>query len=116
MTKKMQAENIKEAIQWRKLIDVLLDSNQFADVVLQGGYVINTVTREIYEADVAMKGEHIVLVGDVSELIGDGTQVENVRGKFISPGFIDSHMHFESAMLTATELDRKSTRLNSSHV
>ncbi|HLR69684.1 adenine deaminase [Virgibacillus alimentarius] len=108
MTKKMQAENIKEAIQWRKLIDVLLDSNQFADVVLQGGYVINTVTREIYEADVAMKGEHIVLVGDVSELIGDGTQVENVRGKFISPGFIDSHMHFESAMLTATEFSRLS--------
>src|SRR5699024_6478335 len=108
MTKKMQAENIKEAIQWRKLIDVLLDSNQFADVVLQGGYVINTVTREIYEAVVVMNEEHIVLISVVCVLIGDVTQVENVRGKFISPSFIDSHMHFESAMLTATEFSRLS--------
>lgn len=104
----MQAENIKEAIQWRKLIDVLLDSNQFADLILQGGYIINTVTREIYEADVAIKGEYILMVGDVNKLIGEKTKVEDVRGKFISPGFIDSHMHFESAMLTCTEFSRLS--------
>ncbi|MFD1040256.1 adenine deaminase [Virgibacillus byunsanensis] len=104
----MQAENIKEAIQWRKLIDVLLDSNQFADLVLKGGYIINTVTREIYEADVAIKGEYILMVGDVSELIGSKTKVEDVKGRFISPGFIDSHMHFESSMLTCTEFSRLS--------
>ena len=104
----MQAENIKQAIQWRKLIDVLLDSNQFADLVLKEGYIINTVTREIYEADIAVKGEHILMVGDTSELIGSATKVVNVKGKFISPGFIDSHMHFESAMLTCTEFSRLS--------
>ncbi|MFD1360442.1 adenine deaminase [Lentibacillus salinarum] len=104
----MQAENIKEAIQYRKLIDVLLDTNQYADLVLQGGYIINTITREIYEADVAIKGEYILMVGDASKLIGNKTDVENVKGKFISPGFIDSHMHFESAMLTCTEFSRLS--------
>src|SRR5690606_14672027 len=103
-----QAENIKQAIQWRKLIDVLLDSNQFADLVLKDGFVINTITREIYEADVAIKGEHILMVGDASGLIGSRTKVVDVRGKFISPGFIDSHMHFESAMLTCTEFSRLS--------
>ncbi|MFD1706758.1 adenine deaminase [Siminovitchia sediminis] len=104
----MQAENIKKAVQYRKLIDVLLDSHQHADLVLKDGYVINTVTREIYEADVAIKGEYILMVGDASELIGSKTKVENVRGKFISPGFIDSHMHFESSMLTCTEFSRLS--------
>ncbi|WP_072889113.1 adenine deaminase [Ornithinibacillus halophilus] len=104
----MQAEHLKEAIQWRKLIDVLLDANQYADIVLKGGYVINTITREIYEADVAIKGEYILMVGDASELIGKRTTVEDVNGKFISPGFIDSHMHFESAMLTCTEFSRLS--------
>lgn len=104
----MQAENIKTAIQWRKLIDVLLDANQYADLVLKGGYIINTVTREIYEADVAIKGEYILMVGDTNELIGSKTRIENVKGKFISPGFIDSHMHFESAMLTCTEFSRLS--------
>ncbi|GIN98836.1 adenine deaminase [Siminovitchia terrae] len=104
----MKAENIKKAVQYRKLIDVLLDSNQYADIVLKDGYVINTVTREIYEADVAIKGEYILMVGDASALIGSRTKVEAVKGKFISPGFIDSHMHFESAMLTCTEFSRLS--------
>ncbi|SDI73559.1 adenine deaminase [Natribacillus halophilus] len=104
----MEAEKYKEAIQHRKLIDVLLNHHLHADLVLQGGYIINTVTREIYEADVAIKNEHILLVGDAADLIGSSTIVEEVRGKFISPGFIDSHMHFESSMLTATEFSRLS--------
>ncbi|MBB6448247.1 adenine deaminase [Geomicrobium halophilum] len=104
----MEATEFKEAIQRRKLIDVLLDHHQFADLVLQGGYVINTVTREIYEADVAVKGEYILLIGDAKDLIGSSTTVQDVQGKFISPGFIDSHMHFESAMLTSTEFSRLS--------
>ncbi|QQK81025.1 adenine deaminase [Salicibibacter cibi] len=104
----MEAENFKEAIQRRKLIDVLLDQHLFADLVLQGGYIINTVTREIYQADVAIKDEYILLVGDVKDLIGASTTIEDVSGKFISPGFIDSHMHFESSMLTCTEFSRLS--------
>lgn len=104
----MEAKQIKQAIQWRKLIDTLMDPNLYADLVLQGGYVINVITREIYEADVAIKGGHILFVGDASDKIGPNTVVENVKGKFVSPGFIDSHMHFESAMLTATEFSRLS--------
>ena len=104
----MEAKQIKQAIQWRQLIDTLMDPNGFADLVLQGGYVINVITREIYEADVAIKGEYILLIGDASDKIGPNTTVENVQGKFVSPGFIDSHMHFESAMLTVTEFSKLS--------
>ncbi|MFE8694936.1 adenine deaminase [Cytobacillus sp. FJAT-53684] len=104
----MDALKVKEALQHRKLIDVLLNPNLHADLVLKGGYFINVVTREIYEADVAIKGEYILMVGDVKDLIGPRTTVEDIRGKFISPGFIDSHMHFESAMLTCTEFSKLS--------
>ncbi|MCS0790108.1 adenine deaminase [Cytobacillus pseudoceanisediminis] len=104
----MDAKDIKKAVQYRKLIDVLLDSSQFADVVLKGGYFINVITREIYEADVAMKGEYILMAGDAKDLIGPKTKVENIQGKFVCPGFIDSHMHFESAMLTCTEFSKLS--------
>ncbi|KQL19425.1 adenine deaminase [Cytobacillus solani] len=104
----MEALQIKKALEYRKLIDVLLDSNLFADIVLQGGYFINVITREIYEADVAIKGEHVLMVGDVKDLIGPKTRIEEIRGKFVSPGFIDSHMHFESAMLTCTEFSKLS--------
>jgi adenine deaminase len=104
----MGTKTLKQAMQWRKLIDTLLDLNQYADIVLKDGYLINVVTREIYVADVAIQGEYILLVGDASDLIGPKTKVENVAGKFVSPGFIDSHMHFESAMLTVTEFSKLS--------
>jgi adenine deaminase len=104
----IDASGIKEAIQWRKLVDTLLDSNQYADLVLKDGYFINVVTREIYKADIAVKGEYILMVGNCNELIGPKTKVENVSGKFICPGFIDSHMHFESAMLTISEFSKLS--------
>ncbi|SFS80570.1 adenine deaminase [Marininema halotolerans] len=104
----MDTHRIKEAIHWRRLIDTLLDPAHYADLVLKGGYVINVITREIYVADVAIKGEKILLVGEGSELTGPSTQVVDVTGKFVSPGFIDAHMHFESAMLTLTEFSRLS--------
>ncbi len=104
----MNTKIIKQSIQRRKLIDILMDANEYADIVLQKGYVINVITREIYEADVAIKDGYILFVGDASEKIGPKTSVENVEGKFISPGFIDSHMHFESAMLTVTEFSKLS--------
>lgn len=104
----MNASGIKEAIQWRKLIDTLLDANQSADLVLKDGFFINVITREIYQADVAVKGDYVLMVGSCKDLIGPQTKVENVKGKFICPGFIDSHMHFESAMLTCTEFSKLS--------
>jgi adenine deaminase len=76
--------------------------------VLQGGYIVNVITREIYPGDVAVKGDRIAMIGDASDLIGPDTKVERVTGKFVCPGFIDSHMHFESAMLTVTEFSRLS--------
>lgn len=104
----ISTKTLKQVMQWRQLIDTLLDENQYADIVLRNGYFINVITREIYTADVAIKGEHILMVGDASKLIGPNTAIEEMEGKFIAPGFIDSHMHFESAMLTVTEFSRLS--------
>lgn len=100
--------NYKEGIEYRELIDVLMGGNRFTSLVLHGGKVINVITREIYEADIAIKGKYILLVGNCEDLIGPDTIVVDVKGKFISPGFIDSHMHFESSMLTITEFSRLS--------
>ncbi|RUS47068.1 adenine deaminase [Cohnella sp. AR92] len=104
----MDTKRLLEAMEYRRLIDTLMDDRLFADTVLQDGYVINVITREIYAADVAIKGSRILMVGDASGLIGPETNVVKVKGKFVSPGFIDSHMHFESAMLTVTEFSKLS--------
>lgn len=98
----------KGAMEYRALIDTLLTGDRFADLVLRNGQVINTITREIYPADVAIQGPYILMVGDASALIGPKTIVVDVAGMYISPGFIDSHMHFESSMLTITEFSRLS--------
>lgn len=88
------------------LVDVLMSDKVYADKVLENGNIVNVITREIYKADIAISGEYILMVGDCSNLIGDKTKVIDVEGKYLSPGFIDSHMHFESAMLTASEFSR----------
>nr|WP_303740831.1 adenine deaminase [Lutispora saccharofermentans] len=96
------------AVDHRMLINHLLGEGGFADIVLYGGNIVNVITREIYPGDVAIKGKYIMMVGDASGLIGSRTKVIDVRGKHISPGFIDSHMHFESSMLTITEFSKLS--------
>lgn len=95
-------------MEYRALIDVLLARDRFADLVLRGGRVINTLTREIYPADVAIQGAYILMAGDARELVGPDTVVVDLAGMYVSPGFIDSHMHFESSMLTITEFSRLS--------
>ncbi len=101
-------KNLKKAIEYRNLIDVLMGDREYADIVLHNGQVVNVITREIYKADIALKGKYILMVGDCSSLIGPKTMVIDVEGKYLSPGFIDSHMHFESSMLTVTEFSRLS--------
>ncbi len=101
-------QGVKTAIEWRMLIETLMGQGMAADLVLQGGTFVNVITRELYQADVAVARGRVLLVGDVKSLIGPKTVVEDVRGKYVCPGFIDAHMHFESSMLTATEFTRLS--------
>lgn len=89
-----------------RLVDILMDSQCYADKVLKGGQIVNVLTCEVYLADVAIAGRYIVMVGGCEDLIGPETEVLDMSGKTICPGFIDSHMHFESAMLTISEFSR----------
>ncbi len=107
-TNQLSIQDLKLLSERQRAIDILMDSEQYADAVLKGGQVINVITREIYQADIAIAGSIILMVGDCSALIGEKTQVYDMGGKYLSPGFIDSHMHFESAMLTITEFSRLS--------
>lgn len=99
---------IKQAIEYKELIDTLMSNKHHADIVLYGGNIVNVLTKEIYTGDIAINGKYIVMVGNCEDLIGENTIVVDVRGKYLSPGFIDSHMHFESSMLTVTEFSRLS--------
>lgn len=72
-----------------------------ADLVLKGGGIINVFTREIQTADVAVVDGFIAGIGSY-----DGLVNLDVRGRYISPGFIDGHFHIESSLLTPVELSK----------
>ena len=84
----------------RKLIRVAR-GEQAPDLVLKGGRVLNLFTGEIIRADVALSGGRIAGVGSY-----DGPAVIDAGGDFISPGFMDAHMHLESTLLAPPELAR----------
>ena len=77
-------------------------ADQKADLVLLGGNVI-TVDKSFSIAQaVAAKNGIIVAVGsgeEIRDLIGTDTEVLNVEGKTVAPGFNDSHMHYKNSLL-----------------
>ena len=71
------------------------------DLVLRGGRIIDVFSRELVETDVAVYDGVVVGLGDY-----EGTRNIDARRCFISPGFIDGHLHIESSMLAPPELAR----------
>ncbi|MBW1804392.1 MAG: amidohydrolase family protein, partial [Deltaproteobacteria bacterium] len=73
-----------------------------ADLVIQNGTLVNVDTGETYPADVAVKGYRIAAVGDVGYTIGTDTQIVDARGRYLCPGFIETHMHLDGSQLSVT--------------
>jgi len=72
-----------------------------ADLVVRGGRVLSVFTREWLQADVAVVDGVIAGVGSYT-----GVETIDADGRFVVPGFIDSHMHIESTKLLPDELAR----------
>ena len=61
------------------------------DVVLRGGTVIDGSGAPRFDADLAIAGQRIAAIGDLSGARGH-CELE-VRGRIVAPGFIDAHTH-----------------------
>ncbi|MFI9779545.1 amidohydrolase [Streptomyces sp. NPDC051956] len=66
-----------------------------ADLVFTGGPVHTLSPARSRATSVAVRGERIVAVGhdEVRELIGPATEVVDLKGKLLIPGFQDAHAH-----------------------
>ncbi|WP_243614123.1 adenine deaminase [Shimia aestuarii] len=73
-----------------------------ADIVLRGGTVFDVVTGTMIDGDVAICDDTIVGIGAEYE----GTEIIDVSGLTLVPGFIDTHLHIESSLVTPFEFDR----------
>lgn len=70
-----------------------------ADLVVKNGKIVNVCSGEIYDGGVAVAGDKIAAVGDVEYTIGEQTKIIDAKGMYITPGFIDGHIHPESSNL-----------------
>jgi adenine deaminase len=73
-----------------------------ADLVLKGGRIFDLVSGELFKSDVAISNDRIV--GTMGEY--RGSREIDVSGKIVAPGFIDTHLHVESSLITPLEFDR----------
>src|ERR1700722_7155226 len=75
---------------------------QPADLVIRNTRILNLVTGELEAGDIAVCGSTIV--GTLNTY--RGKEEIDARGRVAVPGFIDSHVHCESTLVTPGEFDR----------
>lgn len=73
-----------------------------ADTVLRGGEVFDVVTGALIAGDVAIFQGVIAGIGAAYE----AAEIIDVTGLKLVPGFIDTHLHVESSLVTPFEFDR----------
>ncbi len=73
-----------------------------ADLVVRNARILNLVTGEIQAGDIAVCGDKVVGTLDSYR----GLEEIDAKGRFAVPGFIDSHVHCESTLVTPGEFDR----------
>jgi adenine deaminase len=73
-----------------------------ADLVLKGGSFFDLVSGQIIKSDIAISDNRIVATFGTFR----GRREIDIFGKTVVPGFIDTHLHVESSLVTPFEFDR----------
>jgi len=84
-----------------------------ADLVLRGGRVATMDTEQSFAAALAVRAGRIVAVGGdraVREWVGPQTRVVELRGRSVTPGFGDAHVHPVSAGIGQMRCDLSAAR------
>jgi predicted amidohydrolase YtcJ len=85
-----------------------MNSGNDADLVLRGGHAYLMDAARSWAEAVAVADGRIAAVGtdeQVSELIGPHTEVVDLAGRMLLPGFIDSHVHTSGGGLERIRCD-----------
>ncbi len=72
-----------------------------ADLLIKNARIINVLSGDIHAGNVAVFDGRFIGFGEY-----DAETIIDAHGLYMSPGFIDGHMHFESSMLTLPEFSR----------
>ncbi|MBE0428682.1 MAG: adenine deaminase [Thermoleophilia bacterium] len=72
-----------------------------ADLVIHNARVVDVLSPDLVATDVAVHAGRVAGLGRY-----EGENIIDLEGRFLCPGFIDAHLHIESAMLTPPEFAR----------
>jgi adenine deaminase len=72
------------------------------DLSIEGGELVDVAAGTVRPASVGIVGDTIVAVGEPRP----AKRVVEARGRFLAPGFIDTHLHVESSLVTPAEFER----------
>ena len=77
-----------------------------ADLVIKNAKYLNVFSNEWNDGDIAVSGGLIAGIGGSY----DGKRVIDARGRYVTPGLIDAHIHLESAIVSPREFAKIATR------
>jgi N-acyl-D-amino-acid deacylase len=75
------------------------------DLIIRRGKVIDGSGSAAVAADVAIKGDRILAVGEVPHALG--VEEVDASGQVVAPGFIDVHTHDDRLLLSAPDMTPK---------
>jgi len=83
--------------------------DDFADLIITNCSLVNVYSKEIQEKiQIAIINDRIAFVGtDASHTRGPKTKILDVKNKFVSPSFVDPHIHIDH-FITPSEFVKKS--------
>jgi adenine deaminase len=79
----------------------LAKGDEPADLLLRNGRLVNVLSGEVEKTGIALAGDFIVGLGDYQ-----ARDEIDLAGSFVAPGFIDAHVHIESALVPPAEFAR----------
>ena len=69
------------------------------DVLITNGHVVDGTGNPWYAADVAIRGDRIVAIGNLAARGAKAARVVDAQGQIVAPGFIDMLGQSESSLL-----------------
>lgn len=96
--KETYEEKINRRLKVKQRIIEVAAGREKADLVIKNATYLNVFSNEFLQGDIAVANGLIAGIGEY-----EGEKEIDVNGKIVLPGFIDAHIHLESAMVTPSE-------------
>ncbi len=95
---------------WRTSLSSSKDDRQQLDLLIVHGKLVDGSGKKPRKADVGMRGDRIVFVGDARKSHVEAARTIDATGLIVAPGFIDPHTH------TLGDLTNDQTKSNQAYL